>query len=59
MSIEREDRNIVFQCDFYPDALHTNERNFIDAWEVAREQGWKFDSKTGEHTCPACREIRC
>lgn len=35
MSVEREDGNIVFQCDSCSDVIGTDERSFFDAWRIA------------------------
>lgn len=54
----------TFHCDFCPDYFDTIEDSIKDAWEDAKEAGWRsvFNSKgntaNSTHYCPDCWEKR-
>lgn len=60
MSIDRAHGKINFICDDCGDALETDEKVFLVALEMFKENGWEYtkdeDSSEFVHYCPACSD---
>ena len=48
MSIRRHNKMIVFCCDYCDQELETEETEFEEAREVAKDQEWLLRKKDGE-----------
>lgn len=58
MSISKEYKHVVFECDACGDVNHTGIEDFADAYFQAKSEGWiAFNDKKGEwqHRCPDCK----
>lgn len=58
--MDRQHGKIVFECDACGDTLETGEREFSDAWDMAKSDGWRVrkiePSNVWVHSCPKCAE---
>lgn len=58
MSVYRHHGKIVFECDDCGDQFESDTRDFDDAWQDAKDEGWlayKDDKFGWEHFCPECQ----
>ena len=58
MSKEQKGQLISFYCDNCDEEKQVASHNFVEAWESAKEDGWrcfKNDEGEWEHICPDCR----
>jgi hypothetical protein len=56
MSSERQGGIVVFHCDACPEHFESDTRDFREAWDEAKEEGW-VAFKVGDewcHHCPGC-----
>lgn len=55
--IDRQHRDIVFECDTCDATLETNEREWVDAKAVFDHEGWQAKNIAGDwsHFCPNCK----
>lgn len=54
--IDRQHGKIVIECDTCDVVFHSDSRDFSDAWERAKADGWSA-AKTGDiwmHGCQTC-----
>jgi hypothetical protein len=56
MSITRNHREIVFECDNCNELIETGEEEFHPAYQLAKDEGWKAQKSGSEwvHYCPDC-----
>ncbi len=57
MSSHKEGQHIVFICDVCNDEYEIESHDFKDAWESAKDDGWRcFKDEDGDwvHRCPDC-----
>lgn len=49
---------VSFSCDSCPETHETDLRKWREAWDDAKEAGWRAAKIGGEweHSCPACQE---
>lgn len=54
--IQRQDGQVVFECDTCPEELETEEDDFHAALAVFKRDGWRAEKVGSEwvHTCPSC-----
>jgi hypothetical protein len=54
--IVRQYGKIIFECDECGDTFESNTREFDEAWENAKDEGWRAYKEDGEwcHSCPDC-----
>lgn len=57
MASDREGQLITFTCDQCGETFDISGGDFRDAWDSAKEDGWrcfKNDDDEWEHRCPEC-----
>ena len=58
MSSEQQGQCVIFTCDNCEEELRIASHDFREAWEAAKEDGWRaFMNRRDrwEHRCPECR----
>lgn len=47
--------NVEFECDRCGEVTGGDTKDFDEAWETAKGEGWKYRGN-GRHICPSCAE---
>lgn len=58
MSSSKEGQHVVFVCDECEEIYEIESQDFKDAWDAAKQDGWrcfKNSDDEWEHRCPDCR----
>lgn len=58
MASEKDGQLCKFICDECQDVYEVNSHDFRDAWDEAKDEGWrcfKNSDDEWEHRCPECR----
>lgn len=56
--MDRQNGDIIFECDHCGDTLDTETGDFSEAWAQAKSDGWNT-RKVGSdwfHSCPGCHQ---